>query len=77
MGPWKTKLEAVAVLCGDVMGCGCDDNVTVSGSCIYHCVCIHIYNCGTMMVIVLVHIVHTKCALHLQSTCTNCVIITL
>ena len=30
-----------------------------------------------MMVIVLVHFVHTKCALHLHSTCANCVIKTL
>ena len=29
---------AAIVLCGVVMGCDCDGNVTISGSCIYHCV---------------------------------------
>ena len=56
------KLVAATVLCGVVMGCDCDGDVTINGNCIYHCV----YSDRTMMVIVFItHILY----MHLHSTC--------
>ena len=71
MGPWEgleTSLVAAAVACGVMMGCDCDGELAMSGSCIIPVIftCSH----GMMMVIILMYLY----AHAVQSACVNNVI---